>query len=170
MLFQIISKRIIIDGGILTLIFSVIAVGILYFKPRLTLSDYPDDVKAALPPRTKKEFQQGALLSIPVLLATIAIPLYSVWMVKTKCQCELTFGIAFLTIFGEMILVSLFDLIVLDWLMFYTWTPKFLVLPGTEGFPGYKDFRPHLKAQLIKGNLIIAGFSALLALISVLLF
>lgn len=170
MIAQIVFNRIIIDGGILTLIFSVMAVAILYFKPRLALSDYPDDVKAAVPPRTKNEFRQAALLSIPVLLATIAIPLASVRMVKEKCQCPVTFGIAFLTIFGELILVSLFDLIVLDWLMFYTWTPKFLVLPGTEGFPGYKDFSPHFKAQLIKGDLLIAGFSALLALITVIFY
>lgn len=51
--------------------------------------------------------------------------------------------------------------------MFYTWTPTFLVLPGTEGMKGYKDYRPHLKAQLTKGNLLLAIFSAVLALVPI---
>jgi hypothetical protein len=64
----------------------------------------------------------------------------------------------------------MFDLLVLDLLMFYTWTPKFLVLPGTEGMAGYKDFRPHLKAQLTAGNLGLAAFAAVLALVATFLF
>jgi len=53
--------------------------------------------------------------------------------------------------FRRILLVSMFDLLVLDLWMFYTWTPKFLVLPGTEGMAGYKNYRPHLKAQLTTG-------------------
>jgi hypothetical protein len=100
----------------------------------------------------------------------VAIPLYSVWLVKQQNGGVLTYLMAFATIFGEYFLFSLFDLLVLDWWLFYTWTPKFLVLPGTDGLPGYKDFRPHLKAQLTTGNLIIAVFAALLALVPTFLY
>ena len=164
MLFEILLTRIIVDGGILTAIMVVVLVGMLFFNPRIALSDYPDDVKAAVPLRTQKKLRQGILLSIPTLLIRLAIPLYSVWLVKQQNGGNLTYGIVFITIFGEYFLVSMFDLLVLDLWMFYTWTPKFLVLPGTEGMAGYKNYRPHLKAQLTTGNLLLTVFAALLAL------
>jgi len=165
MLAQVLLTRILIDGGILTMIASTVLVLMLYFKPRMALSDYPEDVKAAVPPRTKEELRAGIILSIPLLILFIAYPLYSVWRAKIIIGDELTYWMVFAVIFGEYFMVSMFDLIVLDLLLFYTWTPKFLVLPGTEGFAGYKDYRPHVKAQLIKGNILLAGFAALLALI-----
>lgn len=129
MLFEILLTRLFIDGGILTAILVMVLVGMLFFNPRIALSDYPDDVKAAVPPRTQKELRQGILLSIPTLLICLAIPLYSVWLVKQQIGGNLTYGIAFVTIFGEYFLASMFDLLVLDLWLFYTWTPKFLVLP-----------------------------------------
>lgn len=166
---QILLTRILIDGGLLTVFISTVLVLMLYFKPRMALSDYPKDVRAAVPQRTQKELRASIMLSIPMLVVVVAIPLYSVWLVKRELG-EIAYGISFTVIFGEYFLMSMFDLIVLDWLMFYTWTPKFLVLPGTEGFAGYKDFRLHLKAQLTMGNLLIAAFAALLAFIPVLLY
>ena len=165
MITQIILTRILIDGGFLTFVVSTVLVLMLYFKPRMALSDYPEDVRAAVPPRTQEEFRAGIILTIPLLILLIAYPLRSVHRVEFILGGEISYGMAFLVIFCEYFMVSMFDLIVLDWLMFYTWTPKFLVLPGTEGFVGYKNFRPHLKAQLITGNLTVIIFSALLALI-----
>ena len=167
MVTQILLTRILIDGGVLTAVVSIVLVLMLYFKPRMALSDYPEDVKAAVPPRTKEELRAGIILSIPLLILFIAYPLYSVWRVEFMLGYEIPYWMAFAVIFCEYFIVSMFDLIVLDLLMFYTWTPKFLVLPGTEGFAGYKDYRPHLKAQLITGNILIAGFAALLALIPI---
>ena len=167
MLSQVVLTRILIDGGILTAIMGVVLVGMLYFNPRIALSDYPADVKAAVPPRTKKELQLGILISIPLLLVFVALPLYSVWLVKQQSGGILTYGMAFVTLFGEYFFASMFDLLVLDFWMFYTWTPKFLVLPGTEGMAGYKDYRPHLKAQLTKGNLVLVIFSAGLAFVPI---
>ncbi len=100
-----------------------------------------------------------------MLIVAVGIPLYSVWLVRAQSGVDLTYGTAFAVILGEYILFSAFDLIVLDLGMFYTWTPKFLVLPGTEGMRGYKDWRPHLKAQLTTGNLIVVVVSALLAVV-----
>ena len=165
MVVQILLRRILIDGGILTAIVSIVLVVMLYFKPRMALSDYPEDVRAAVPPRTKEELFAGIILSIPLLILFIAYPLYSVWRVSFESGDEVTYWMAFTVIFGEYFMVSMFDLIVLHLLMFYTWTPKFLVLPGTEGFAGYKDYRPHLKAQLTTGNAILIVSSALLAII-----
>jgi hypothetical protein len=165
-----IFTRILVDGAILTAIAAPLLVLTLYIDPRLALSDYPADVKAAVPPRTKREVRQGALLAIPALLIGIAVPLYSTWLLKQQNEGGLPYWMAFVTILGVLMVFNLFDLIVLDVLMFYTWTPRFLVIPGTEGMAGYKDYRPHLKAQLTKGNAILVVVSALLALVPTFLY
>ena len=62
MAIQILITRILIDGGILTVIVSTILVLMLYFKPRMALSDYPEAVKAAVPPRARRRnYAQGSV-------------------------------------------------------------------------------------------------------------
>ena len=41
------------------------------------------------------------------------------------------------------------DLIVIDWLIICTLICKWVVIPGTEGCKGYKDYFYHFKAFLI---------------------
>jgi hypothetical protein len=163
-----ILTRVLIDGAILTAVLSAALVLMLYLKPRLALSDYPEDVKAAVPPRTRSELRLGVALAIPMLIVAVGIPLYSAWLVRAQSGGELTYGTSFAVILGELMLFSAFDLIVLDLGMFYTWTPKFLVLPGTEGMAGYKDWRPHVRAQLTTGSMIVVIASAVLAAVSAL--
>ena len=165
MIVQLLIRRILVDGSVLTLLVASVAVITLYLNPRIALSDYPQDVRAAVPPRTRKELGQGILIALILLPAVIAIPLHSTHLIKQQNSGTIAYWMAFVTIFGEYFLVSLFDLVVLDILMFYTWTPRFVVIPGTAGMPGYKDWHPHARAQLTIGNLIIGIFSAILALI-----
>lgn len=170
MVIGLLVKRILIDGAVLTAVAAPILVLTLYINPRLALSDYPADVQAAVPPRTKSEVLQGALLSIPFLLVAVAVPLYSTWLLNLQNGGTITYWMAFVTIFGIHSLFSFFDLIVLDMWMFCTWTPSFLVIPGTEGMPGYKDWRMHVKAHMTTGLLVLVIAAALLALIPAFLY
>ena len=170
MLIKMIMTRILIEGGILTLLFCGVAVGILYFRPRISLSDYPEDVKAIVPPRTKNELLVGIIITIPLLFLGVIIPLHSVWLLKVQNNGILTYWMSFITIFGEYFFFSMFDLIVLDMWMFCKWTPKFLVLPGTEGMAGYKNYKPHIKTQLFQGNILLIVLSAFLAIFPILLY
>ena len=165
-----IIKRILIDGAILTAIAAPVLLLTLYINPRIALSDYPEDVQAAVPARTKQELRQGILLSIPFLLAAIVVPLYSTWLLKQENGGAITYWMAFATIFGIHFVFFLFDLIVLDILMFCTWTPSFLVIPGTEGMPGYKDWRMHVSGHTTTGLPILAVTAALLALVPTFLY
>jgi hypothetical protein len=60
------------------------------------------------------------------------------------------------------------DLAVLDWLVFARLRPRFLVLPGTEGLPGYGDYGFYFKGFLtgiwtsLVGSLLVAGVAMLL--------
>ena len=69
----------------------------------------------------------------------------------------------FLSAFGVILLSNLVDWLILDWLIICTITPKFVVLPGTEGMAGYKNYAMHFRGFLIGTalsvvvGLIIAG-------------
>jgi len=49
---------------------------------------------------------------------------------------------------------NVIDLLILDWLLFCFITPKFMIIPGTEGNPGYKNYWFHF-IGFLKG----CGFS-----------
>jgi len=68
---------------------------------------------------------------------------------------------------GFLILMSfnLVDLLVVDWLVICWWTPRFLVFPGTEGHPAYKDYGFHARASL-RGTGLLVLVSATMAAVA----
>ena len=98
----------------------------------------------------------------------VGIPLYSAWLIKQQSGL-MPYWAAFAVIFSMYLMVFLFDLLLLDILMFCTWTPSFVVIPGTEGFAGYKDISLHLKGHA-RGFIGILVFAGLLALIPTFLY
>jgi len=161
--------KILIDGGILSAAFLVIVSIIGLAKPRLFLNkeDIPADILAAVPPKTEAEKKQAILAVIPLMLILTAGTLYSTYTFYLQSQA----GILTLFLHALIILVMISgsDLIIMDWLILNTWTPKILIFPGTEGFGGYKDYgfhgRAHLKAAplLLLGAAISAGLTVLIS-------
>jgi hypothetical protein len=151
-------NKILIDGLVFSAVGSVYLVLLLIYNPRLLMSegDYPDDVLTAAPPRTKKEIRLATILSVPWFLWSLGFPLHSTISYLRQPGITVSFGLTFGHAFMILFAFWLLDLVVLDWLMFCTITPKFLVIPGTEGFAGYKDFGMHLRGHLRKGLWILA--------------
>jgi hypothetical protein len=150
-------NKILIDGLIFSAAGSVYLVLLLVYNSRLFMSegDYPPDVIAAAMPRTKEEKRLSAILSSPWLVWSIGFPLYSTIVFLQNTGGDAAFGLAFAHAFLILFSFWLVDLVVLDWLMFCTITPKFIVIPGTEGFAGYKDVGFHLRAHFGKGLVIL---------------
>ncbi len=145
--------KLIIDGGIFSAIASFYLLVILKINPRLFLQDYPDDIQGAVPQKSGEERRQSVLLGMPFLLILFAGPLISTLTLKHQSGGELTFFAAALHAFG---MVFIFNLV--DWLIFCTITPSFLVIPGTEGMAGYKDYAFHFRAFLVGTVLsVVAG-------------
>jgi hypothetical protein len=68
-----------------------------------------------------------------------------------------------------LLVLQAVDLVVLDWLVFVTLQPRFVVLPGTEGMAGYRDLRFHVRgfARASVASLVIAAvFAAVVAIAS----
>lgn len=131
--------------------------------PQIFLHDYPKELQAVikLPPFTNKKsayvFQTISFLLIVAFIFWSAINTYKADTVG--------FWTIYLHIFIVCMCWNLFDLIMMDWLIFCTWQPKFIVLPGSEGHKAYKNYKFHtigfIKGSVIltMGSFIVTGIS-----------
>lgn len=61
---------------------------------------------------------------------------------------------------------NLLDLVLLDWFLLMTLKPSFMILPGTEGMKGYRDYAFHFRKFLngIVFTLILSGIVTVIAM------
>jgi len=154
------------DGLILSVPACIVLIALLHANPRWMLQDYPPQIQALAPPRTAQEKRRGLILGLPFLILLIAVPLWSTLSLQLHAGGRAAFADLFLNAFVVLLVFNLVDLLVLDWGLFCTLTPGFLVIPGTEGAAGYKDYGFHLRGAMIGtvfsalGALVLAGLVA----------
>jgi hypothetical protein len=143
------------------IVFCLCLVPVGLVNPRMMLQDYPREIIRLVPPKTDTEKRQGICFAIPLLLIMIGYPAAVSWYYVPRPATILDL---FVTMWSLMLFMNVFDLLVLDWLMFCTITPGFVVLRGTEGSPGYKNYLFHF-VGFLKGVVITAVISILAALL-----
>lgn len=161
-------STIILHGLILSAVASIFIIFTLRISPRIWLQDYPPDVQAKVPPKTKNERYLSLALGIPFLLLLVAVPLISTLTLKNQHQGGVPFLSLALHAFGVGFIFNLIDWLVLDWLFFCTITPDFVVIPGSEGSKGYKNYRYHIRGFLI-GTVFSAAAGLIIGVIVLLL-
>jgi len=130
-------------------------------NPRMMLQDYPQEIIEIVPPKTEKEKKDARLYGLPFLGLLFFYPLAAGFY--TKFNTDYSFYNIWVYVFSLLISFNVFDLLVIDWLIFCTITPTFIVIPGTERHPAYKDYRFHFTAFLkgtvfsILGSIIFAA-------------
>lgn len=154
-------------GLVLSVLMSTLFITAAYLNPEIMLRSYPPDIKARYGPGRPETKRQRSLASM-ALLVIMGGTFTSALLTLPE---PLTFVTAFICIFVVMFIFNVVDLVIIDWLVFVTLQPRFVVLPGTEGLVGYKDYAFHFKAFL-RGmvlcfvvGLIVAGIAALIALV-----
>jgi hypothetical protein len=161
-------SKILIDGAVLSILASLSLIGILRFNPRLFLQDYPEDIQNLAPPKTKIEKRQSLIVGIPFLVLLLAVPFISTMTLKHASGGTFSIFALFINAFGVVFFFNIVDLLFLDWLIFSFLTPSFVIIPGTEGMEGYKDYGYHFRAFLkgsilsVIAGLLIAGIVTLL--------
>ena len=96
------------------------------------------------------------ILGVPFLILLFAIPTASTLTLEAQGGGAVSFLQLLTNGVGILFIFNLVDWLLLDWLVFCTLTPRFVVIPGTEGAAGYKDYAFHFR-----GFLIGTAFSAL---------
>lgn len=136
-----------------TLLLSAVILTMVRVNPRLMLRSYPNDVQAVVPPQTPAEKRQTLYWGIPFWVCLLGFPVAAALSAKAANLGILSI---FLSAAGVVILFNLVDWLILDWLIVCTITPKFMVLPGTEGMAGYKNYAMHFRGFLIGTALSVA--------------
>ena len=154
--------RILLHGAVLSVPASLILMGAVFFNPRFARQDLPQDIQDATPPLSKKEQLQALAFAIPFFALVVLVPFWSGLTLEAPAGGQAPFLVLFLHIFGVVFVFNLVDLLVLDWLIYCTITPRFVIIPGTEGFAGYKDVGHQVRAH-VRGTALQAVLALLLA-------
>ena len=130
--------------------------------PQLWVHDYPKVLQAVitLPPLTGARKTAAHTFRAVWLLVVLGYVFFSVW--RTYGAAPVGYWAVYLHVLVMNLLWNLVDTVVLDWGIFCTWRPRFIVLPGSEGHPAYRDYGYHLVA-LLKGCAISVAGAAVLA-------
>jgi hypothetical protein len=161
-------SRIIANGAILSLVASAFIVMTLRINPRIWLQDYPWAIQDLVPPKNAEEKALSLILGVPFLILLLAVPFASTLTRKVHGEGAVSFLQLMTNGFGVLFIFNLVDWLILDWLVFCTLTPGFVVIPGTEGTAGYKDYALHFRGVLIGtafsavAGVAIAGITLLL--------
>ena len=154
-------------GLVLSLVIGIGFSGLALVNPEIWLKDYPPDIQARFGPASQKAQRQRNFFGIPIFGLMLAILVAALIRLGIAKGAPLNFIEAFLTIFIVMMVFNLVDLLVLDWLLFIAIRPRLVILPGTEGSKGYKDYGFHLRAFFkgTIGSLLISAIAAGLVLL-----
>ena len=138
-----------IDGLVWSVLWIIYVYVIVKFFPWQMLHDYPKDIQkaATLKEPTDKQKMHSKLFGWLGGLAIICTPI--IWGILQFSREETSFLKMFVFIFIVVMMWNVIDLLSMDWLIICTITPKWVVIEGTEGCKGYKDYMFHFKGFLI---------------------
>ena len=100
-------------------------------------------------------------------LAVLAIPLIGLVSLQSTLG-PISFLLALAFSFLVLLVFNVFDLLVLDWLLFCTIQPRPMILAGTEGMAAYRYYRFHFVGFLkglgfcAVGGIVIASIWAVI--------
>ena len=134
-----------VDGLIWSLLWVIVIAVAAWRFPQQLVHDYPEEIQKVvhLPPVDKQKYRR---FIVPAFTAIIGFLFFSV--LRTYSAAEVAIWVLMLHAFILGMVWNVFDLLILDWLLFCTIQPKFMVLPGSEGHPAYKDYRFHFNGFL----------------------
>ena len=153
------------DAAVVNILLGSLIVGSMKINPAIWVNDYPPDIKEKVGPIDAKTKKQSLIIAIPFFCLLGGSLVWSNIKLKRHNQGTLSFKAAFLNAYALILSGWLFDLTILDWLMFVRHTPDFVVIPGTEGLAGYDDYGFHLREHL-RALPMLAGLAAIIAMLT----
>jgi len=155
-------------GGVLSAVMAALVLGLLRINPEILLNDYPPDIQEKYGPMSERSKRQRIPVAIVLGAVVLGIVIASFAAVREPRGGSISFLTAFVHLFVMFSVFNVVDLLLLDWLLVAI-GPRWVVLPGTEGSAGYKDYWFHFRGFLI-GIVLILAASGLMALVIAALF
>lgn len=129
--------------------YCVVFTGILFvagtLAPDAMAHDYPPAIQERHGPKSPRGRRVAAWMSVVMALTFVATPTLAMIHLAARTGGAPGFWEGFVFGVTMMVVLNFFDLFVIDWWLFCTVQPRFLVLPGTEGMPEYADKAFHVK-------------------------
>jgi hypothetical protein len=138
------------------------------FNPEIMLKDYPPDIQAKYGPMSERTKRQRLPIGLAFTAVLVGLVVLSFQRIHALADGDLSFLIAFVHLFVMFSIFNLLDWLILDWGIGVAICPRFIILPGTEGMAGYRDYAFHFRGFLIGcvitffTSLIVAGIVAFL--------
>jgi hypothetical protein len=153
------TMRIVRDGALLSAMASTYLLVLLRFNPRMFLRHFPKEIREIVPAKSEKERRMSIMLGVPLGLLFIGSTVASALLWRASAQGSPSFWELFAHVFGLFFLFNLVDLLILDWLIVCRFTPRWLIIPGTEQIVMPKEYLYHFKGFLM-GTVVsvIGGF------------
>lgn len=136
----------------LTIVISIMRIDNRIFVPTASL---PEEVRARIVPFTQSEIRRNKMLNLIWRLWALGFPLFATFRFEAVSQPRPGFLPLFFHAFLVFISFWLVDLILIDGIILCWITPDWVVVPGTEGYSGYKDYGYHLRGHLRIGLLVV---------------
>jgi hypothetical protein len=135
-----------IEGMVWSVLWIIYVYVIVTKYPWQMMHDYPEDIQkaATLAEPTEKQNKSVKIFGlVGSLIIFAAIILFGLFYFANS---EVTFLKVFIFIFIIAMTWNVIDLLVMDWLIICIITPRWVVIEGTEGCKGYKDYMYHFKS------------------------
>jgi hypothetical protein len=159
---QLVLNNALLYGGVLSLVLGAIMAVSLALAPDMWVGDYPPDIQARYGPMSPRGARLRPFIAIPFFLAILIFPLLALSSLASRVGF-VPFTPALASAFVVFLTFNLFDLLIADWLIFCTLRPSNIILPGTDGMAGYRDYRFHFIGFLkglgfcLVGGLVVAA-------------
>jgi hypothetical protein len=155
------TKRILLDGALLSLAASIFLLVLMRFKPRMFIGHFPKEIREVIPPRSANERRMSLFLGL-----TVGVPGILALLWRTTTLGSHFFRDVFAYLFGVLFFFNLVDLIVLDWLIVCWLQPHWTILPGTEKVIVRDPYLHHFKEFVMGTAGILVVSLAIAALLS----
>ena len=129
--------------------------------PDMWVGDYPPDIREKYGPMSPRARRLRPYIAILVFAAFLGVPFVGLLNARATVG-DLPFIPALAFSFLAVLVFNVFDLLILDWLVFCTIQPPMAILPGTEGMAGYRNYRFHV-IGFLKGLGFCAAGSVLIS-------
>jgi hypothetical protein len=159
---SLLTQTAVVSGLELSAVLALIMVIIGTIAQDMFVGDYPPDIRQRYGPMSSRSARLRPFAAAIFLVPVLVIPFFGLLALRAQLS-EIGFIPAFVFSATALLVFNVFDLLVLDWLFFCTIQPRIMVLPGTEGMAGYRDYRFHFIGFLkglgfcTIGGLLIAG-------------
>ncbi|GAA0958375.1 MULTISPECIES: hypothetical protein [Streptomyces violaceusniger group] len=157
---------------VLVVLFAAVIVGGLLVARDALVDDYSPTIRERYGAQSARGKRAAGVMGALNAVVFIAVPVVGLMDLRGRADGGLGFWRAF--VFGALVWLALvlFDLVVLDWWLFCTVQPRFMVLPGTEGMAEYRDYGFHWRVLVPRPVpwplLTVLGYGAVVGSVSAL--